>query len=52
MGGMWVYLIGSFGLSGFGLCFIVEDVIVGINFSFKMIIISGNIFVFKCVLYL
>lgn len=49
MGGLWIYLMGSVGLSGFGLCFIVEDVIVGIDFSFKIIIISGDFFMFRCV---
>ncbi|XP_024372709.1 short-chain dehydrogenase TIC 32, chloroplastic isoform X1 [Physcomitrium patens] len=41
MGGMWAYLTGSPGPSGFGSRSTAEDVTAGINLSSKTIIISG-----------
>lgn len=47
MGSIWKYFLGVVGLSGFGLKFIVEDVIVDVDFIFKIIIISGIYFMLK-----
>jgi len=42
MGGLWAYLTGSAGPSGFGSRSTAEDVTAGIDLSSKTIIISGD----------
>lgn len=42
MGGLWTYLTGSAGPSGFGSRSTAEDVTAGIDLSSKTIIISGD----------
>ena len=45
MGGLWAYLTGSAGSSGFGSRSTAEDVTVGIDLSSKTIVISGGFIV-------
>lgn len=50
MGGLWNYLTGSAGPSGFGSRSTAEDVTAGMDLSSKTIIISGNFLVPRCVM--